>query len=78
MVSLDTKEGTLECKISRTVGKFVEAFQNELNLKVKVFTNDNWVTIFDSITLSSIKDIFNNSTKTSMKKYLGCEKEEEA
>lgn len=77
LVSLGAKEGELECRTSRTVGKFVEAFQNELNLKVKVCTNDNWVAVLDGITLSTVKDIPNNTTKALMEKYLGYQREDD-
>lgn len=78
LVSLGANEGTVKYGLNRSVGKFIEAVQNDLNLKVRVFTSDNWVAVLDGITLSSVKDIPNYSTKASMEKYLGYKKEEEA
>lgn len=76
LISLGAKEGELECRTSRTVGKFVETFQNELNLKVKVYTNDNWVAVLDGITLSTVKDIPNGSTKAKMEAFLAYERKD--
>ena len=66
LVSLGAKEGELECRTSRTVGKFEEAFQNDLNLKVKVYTKDNWVKVLDGITLATAAELPNGMTKAKM------------
>lgn len=76
LVSLGAKEGELECRTNRTVGKFIEALQNEFNLKVKVYTNDNWVAVLDGITLETVKKIPNSSTKALMEQYLGYKRED--
>ena len=75
LVSLGAKEGELECRTSRTVGKFEEAFQKDLNLKVKVYTKDENVSVLDGITLATVKEIPNMSTHAKMEKYLAYQKE---
>lgn len=76
LVSLGAKEGELECRTSRTVGKFEEAFQNELNLKVKVYTKDNWVKVLDGITLAVAGQLPNGMTKAKMEEYLSYQRDE--
>ena len=76
LVSLGAKEGELECRTSRTVGKFEEAFQNDLNLKVKVYTKDNWVKVLDGITLATAAELPNGMTKAKMEEYLSHTKDE--
>ena len=76
LVSLGAKEGELECRTSRTVGKFEEAFQNDLNLKVKVYTKDNWVKVLDGITLATAAELPNGMTKAKMEEYLSYKREE--
>lgn len=76
LVSLGAKEGELECRTSRTVGKFEEAFQNELNLKVKVYTKDNWVKVLDGITLATAGQLPNGMTKAKMEEYLSYQRDE--
>lgn len=76
LVSLGAKEGELECRTSRTVGKFEEAFQNDLNLKVKVYTKDNWVKVLDGITLATAAELPNGMTKAKMEEYLSYKRDE--
>lgn len=76
LVSLGAKEGELECRTSRTVGKFEEAFQNELNLKIKVYTKDNWVKVLDGITLAVAGQLPNGMTKAKMEEYLSYKRDE--
>ena len=76
LVSLGAKEGELECRTSRTVGKFEEAFQSDLNLKVKVYTKDNWVKVLDGITLATAAELPNGMTKAKMEEYLSYKREE--
>ena len=76
LVSLGAKEGELECRTSRTVGKFEEAFQNDLNLKVKVYTKDNWVKALDGITLATAAELPNGMTKAKMEEYLSYKRDE--
>lgn len=77
LVSLGAKEGELECRTSRTVGKFEEAFQNDLNLKVKVYTKDNWVKVLDGITLAVAGQLPNGMTKAKMEEHLSYKRDEE-
>lgn len=76
LVSLGAKEGELECRTSRTVGKFVEAFQKDLNLKVKVYTKDEHVSVLDGITLATVKEIPNMARHAWMDKYLSYKRDE--
>lgn len=76
LVSLGAKEGELECRTSRTVGKFEEAFQNDLNLKVKVYTKDNWVKVLDGITLAVAGQLPNGMTKAKMEEHLSYKRDE--
>lgn len=77
LVSLGGKVGELECRASRTVGKFIEAFQSELGLKVKVYTKDNWVSVLDGITLATVREIPKNARKAQMKQFLAYQRDEE-
>lgn len=70
LVSLGAKEGELECKTNRTVGRFEEAFQLDFNLKVKVYTKDNWVKVLYDITLATVAELPNGITKAKMEEYL--------
>lgn len=74
--SLGGKVGELECRASRTVGKFIEAFQSELGLKVKVYTKDNWVSVLDGITLATVREIPKNARKAQMEQYLAYQRDE--
>lgn len=76
LVSLGGKVGELECRASRTVGKFIEAFQSELGLKVKVYTKDNWVSVLDGITLATVKEIPKNARKAQMEQFLAYQRDE--
>ena len=76
LVSLGGKVGELECRASRTVGKFIEAFQSELGLKVKVYTKDNWVSVLDGITLATVRESPKNARKAQMKQYLAYQRDE--
>jgi len=76
LVSLGGKVGELECRASRTVGKFIEAFQSELGLKVKVYTKDNWVSVLDGITLATVREIPKNARKAQMEQFLAYQRDE--
>lgn len=81
LVSLGANEGELECRTSRTVGKFEEAFQKDLNLKVKVYTKGNGGKVLDGITLATSAKLPYGMTKAKMEEYLSYkrdEKEEES
>lgn len=79
LVSIGAKKGeTAEFRTSRTVGKFEEAIQQELNLKVKVYTNDNWVKVLDGITLAVAAKLPNGMTKAKMEEYLSYQRSEQA
>ena len=60
------KGGTLTCRASRTVGKFIEDMWETFGIKIKVASPDDWVLALDGITLSKLKDIPNNAKKSDM------------
>lgn len=76
LVSLGAKTGELECRTSRTVGKFEEAFKDEFNLKVKVFTVDDWVHVLSGVTLESVSKIKRQARKADMEQFVAYKREE--
>ena len=70
LVSIGTIEGGMEYRMSRTVGRFEESFAKNFNLKVKVFTPDNWVKVLDGITLETIKKLPRQINKLEMAKFI--------
>ena len=70
LVSLGATPKEWECRTSRTVGSFEKAFQDEINLKVKVYTRDNWVKVLDDITLETASKLPNGMTKAKMEAYV--------
>ena len=52
------------------MGSFEKAFQDEINLKVKVYTRDNWVKVLDDITLETASKLPNGMTKAKMEAYV--------
>ncbi|MBD5210264.1 MAG: WG repeat-containing protein [Bacteroidales bacterium] len=76
LVSLGANEGELECRTSRTVGKFEEAFQKDLNLKVKVYTKGNGGKVLDGITLATSAKLPYGMTKAKMEEYLSYKRDE--
>lgn len=54
-----------------TVGECIAQIQENLNLKVKVYTADNKVALPDEITLAVIKEIPAGATKTAVAKFVG-------
>lgn len=76
LVSLGAKTGELECRTSRTVGKFEEAFQEELNVKVKVYTVDDWVHVLSGVTLESVSKIKRQARKANMEQFVAYKREE--
>lgn len=74
--STGMKEGVLECRASRTVGKFIEEAWTKFGLKLKVASPDNWVLALDGITLSKLKDIPNNAKKSDMESLISYKRSE--
>lgn len=70
LVSMGVQAGSVTCDGSKTVGALEAAFQNELNLKVKVYTNDNWVKVLDEIQLAKVNSIPNGSTRAKMEEFI--------
>ena len=70
LVSLGSTPKKWECRTIRTVGSFEKAFQDEINLKVKVYTRDNWVKVLDDITLETASKLPNGMTKAKMEAYV--------
>jgi hypothetical protein len=77
LVSLGANEGgKIEFRTSRTVGAFEDAMLKDLNLKVKVFTKDNWVKVLDGITLAAATKLPNGMTKAKMEEFLSYKRTE--
>ena len=76
LVSIGAKTGELECRTSRTVGKFEEAFNEEFNLKVKVYTVDDWVHVLSGVTLESVSKIKRQARKADMEQFVAYKREE--
>ena len=74
LVSIGAKTGELECRTSRTVGNFEKAFQEEFNLKVKVYTVDDWVHVLSGVTLESVPKIKRQARKDDMKPFIAYKK----
>ena len=76
LVSIGAKTGELECRTSRTVGKFEEAFNEAFNLKVKVYTVDDWVQVLSGVTLESVSKIKRQARKADMEQFVAYKREE--
>ncbi len=74
----DAKGGSLLCRASRTVGKFEQELWDVFGIKVNVFTPDDWVAVLDGITLNTIKNIPDKSTKEKMKEFLAYQRNTES
>lgn len=75
LVDIGSKTGTFKCRANRTVGKFVEMMQQDFNLKVKVRTADDWVTVIDGLTLNRINDLPKQPTKTMMEEFISYQRD---
>ena len=75
LVDIGAKTGIFECRANRTVGKFVEMMQQDYNLKVKVRTADDWVTVIDGLTLNRINDLPKQPTKTMMEEFVSYQRD---
>lgn len=64
-----------ECRSSRTVGSFIAAFA-ELGLKVRIYTQDEWVAVFNGLTLESTGKVKKNATRADMEGMEGYQREE--
>ena len=69
LVDMGAKTGEFSCRANRTVGSFVEAMKETFELKVKVWTADEWVTVLDGITLSKVRDLPKQATKAVLEAY---------
>lgn len=76
LVDIGAKTGPFECRSSRTVGSFVKMMQDEFNLKVKVRTADDWVTVIDGLTLNRINDLPKQPTKTMMEDFVSYQRKD--
>ena len=66
-----------ECRSSRTAGSFIAAFA-EMGLKVKIYTQDEWVAVLNGLTLESTGKVKKNATKADMEGMEGYQREETA
>lgn len=76
LVSLGAKTGIVECRANRTVGSFVEMMQKDFNLKVKVRTTDDWVTVIDGLTLNRINELPKQPTQTQMEDFVSYQRKD--
>lgn len=58
-----TIDGTLVCRASRTVGKFIEEFHKIYGIKIAVASPDDWILVPDGVTLSKLGKIGKQWTK---------------
>ncbi len=70
LASLGATPGELVCPMSHTVGEFEKSMRKERNLKVKVFTADNWVKVLDDITLVKVAKLPKQATREKMQQYV--------
>ena len=63
-----------ECRSSRTAGSFIAAFA-EMGLKVKIYTQDEWVAVLNGLTLESTGKVKKNATKADMEGMEGYQRE---
>lgn len=75
LAELGLKEDTdFECRSSRTAGSFIAAFA-EMGLKVKIYTQDEWVAVLNGLTLESTGKVKKNATKADMEGMEGYQRE---
>lgn len=65
-----THEGNFECRASLTVGSFIERMQNLHGLKVKVYTQDDWVAALDGLTLAAAGQVKKQAVKADMEELI--------
>lgn len=73
-----TNEGEIECRASLTVGSFIERMQSEHDLKVKVYTCDEWVAVLDGLTLESAGKVKKNAVKADMESMIAYQRTDDA
>lgn len=71
LIDIAATIGKVEFLGTMTVGECIAQIQENLNLKVKVYTSDNKVALPDEITLAVIKEIPAGATKTDVAKFAG-------
>ncbi|MBO5814256.1 MAG: hypothetical protein J6R13_07065 [Alistipes sp.] len=72
-----TNEGEFECQANLTVGSFIERMEAEFGLKVKVYTQDDWVAVLDGLTLAAAGKVKKNATKADMEDMVAYQRDEE-
>lgn len=65
-----TNEGEFACRASLTVGSFIERMQSEHGLKVKVYTQDDWVAALDGLTLAAAGQVKKQAVKADMEELI--------
>lgn len=68
-------DSEFECRANRTAGSFIAAFA-ELGLKVKIYTQDEWVAVLPGLTLEATGKVKKNATKADMEGMEGYQREE--
>ncbi len=69
LTSLGATPGELMFPMSCTVGEFEKSMLEERDLKVKVFTADNWVKVLDGIALAKVAGLPKQATREKMQQY---------
>lgn len=71
LVSLGAKPCTITVNPQAlTVGEFEKNMQDQVNLKVNVFTADEWVAVLDGILISSLPDLPKAATKAKLEPFV--------
>ena len=71
-----TAEGVFECRSSLTVASFIERMKQEHGLTVKVYTCDEWVAVFDGLTLESAGKVKKNAVEADMESMIAYQRKD--
>ena len=71
-----TNEGEFACRASLTVGSFIERMQSGYGLKVKVYTQDDWVAALDGLTLAAAGQVKKQAVKADMEELIAYKRDD--
>ncbi len=77
LASIGAKSGDIECADDITVGEFEKLMLEQCNLRVRVFTPDDWVAVLPEIPLVNVSDLPSNATRRRMEEFLSNLNEED-
>ena len=69
--SIGAKKVSIPVDLNVTVADFIKEIQQKANLKVKIYTNDDWVAVLDDIVVGQVRFIPNAATKDKMAPFVG-------